>query len=97
LLLGPMQSQGNWTSPAFSITAPGWNIGWAFQCSAAPTSTPPFEVFVTPSGSAPTGSPAVSGTGTSGQSVTAQSSVGQQNLVVQAPADCVWVVKVTGS
>ena len=43
------------------------------------------------------GTPAISETGPSGQSVTSQSSLGAQTLVVQAPASCTWVVKVTGS
>jgi hypothetical protein len=54
-------------------------------------------VFVTPAGSPPTGTPAISETGPSGQSVTAESSLGAQTLVVQAPAACAWIVKVTGS
>ncbi len=97
VLMGPTQMQGNWTSPAFTTTVAGWNIGWAFQCSPAPASGPSFEVFVTPAGSSPTGTPAVNGTGASGQSVTSQSSLGSQTLVVKAPAGCTWVVKVTGS
>lgn len=97
VLLPATQKQGNWSSPPFTTTAAGWNIGWAFSCTPAPASGPSFQVFVTPSGSAPAGSPAVSGTGASGQSVTAQSSLGAQTLVVEAPATCEWVVKVTGS
>ena len=97
VLLGAHQSSGNWTSTAFTTTAPGWDIGWAFQCTPAPASGPSFEVFVTTVGGTPTGTPAVDGTGASGQSVTTQSSLGQQTLVVEAPANCVWVVKVTGS
>jgi hypothetical protein len=89
--------QGNWTSPTFTTTAAGWNIGWAFRCSPAPASGPSFQVFVTAAGSSPTGTPAISETGASGQSVTAQSSLGAQTLVVQAPATCTWAVKVTGS
>lgn len=97
LLLGPTQSQGNWTSPVFTITAPGWDIGWAFRCTVAPTSGPSFQVSVAPAGLTPTGAAAISETGPSGQAVTTQSSTGQQVLVVQAPADCAWAVKVTGS
>jgi hypothetical protein len=97
LLLGPTQSQGNWTSPAFTITAPSWNIGWAFQCSPAPTAGTSFQVFVTPAGASPGSAAAISETGGSGQAVTAQSSLGKQTLVVEAPANCAWAVKVTGS
>jgi hypothetical protein len=97
LLLGPTQLQGNWTSPAFTITAPGWNIGWAFQCTPAPTTGTSFEVFVTAAGVAPGGAAAISETGASGHAVTAQTSLGEQTLVVQAPANCAWAVKVTGS
>jgi hypothetical protein len=97
LLLGPMQSQGNWTSPAFTITAPSWNIGWAFQCSPVPTAGTSFQVFVTQAGASPGGAAAISETGGSGQAVTAQSSLGKQTLVVEAPANCAWAVKVTGS
>jgi len=97
LLLGPTQLQGNWTSPAFTITAPGWNIGWAFQCTPAPTSGTSFQVFVTAAGASPAGAAAISETGASGQAVTAQTSLGKQTLVVEAPANCAWAVKVTGS
>jgi hypothetical protein len=97
LLLGPTQSEGNWTSPAFTITATGWNIGWAFQCTPAPTAGTSFQVFVTPAGSAPGSAAAISETGGSGQAVTAQTSLGKQTLVVEAPANCAWAVKVTGS
>jgi hypothetical protein len=75
----------------------GWNIGWAFQCTPAPASGPSLQVFVTPVGGAPSGTPAIGETGASGQSVTSQPTVGQQTLVVEAPANCIWVVKVTGS
>jgi hypothetical protein len=97
VLLPSTQKQGNWTSPPFTTTVAGWNIGWAFSCTPAPPSGASFQVFVTPSGGTPSGTPAVSGTGASGQAVTAQSSLGAQTLVVQAPASCEWVVKVTGS
>lgn len=97
VLVGPTQMQGNWTSPAFTTSAAGWNIGWAFRCVPAPATGASFEVFVTPVGASPGGTPAVSGTGASGQSVTSQSSLGAQTLVVEAPATCTWVVKVTGS
>jgi hypothetical protein len=54
-------------------------------------------VFVTAAGASPGATPAISETGGSGQSVTAQTSLGKQTLVVQAPANCAWAVKVTGS
>jgi hypothetical protein len=95
--MGPTQMQGNWTSPTFTTTAAGWNIGWAFRCVPAPAGGPSFQVFVTPAGSSPSGTPAISETGPSGQSVTSQSSLGAQMLVVQAPATCTWAVKVTGT
>jgi hypothetical protein len=97
LLVGPTQSQGNWTSPTFSITTPSWDIGWAFQCTPAPSAGPSFQISVVPVGTAPTGTPAVTETGASGQSVATESSVGQQVLVVEAPANCAWAIKVTGS
>jgi hypothetical protein len=50
----------------------------------------------TPGGSA-TGTPAVNETGASGQSASSQSSLGGQILIVQAPSNCEWVVKVTGN
>src|SRR3974390_2309527 len=52
VLMGPTQSQGNWTSPSFTTTTAGWNIGWAFRCTPAPASGPSFQVFVTPAGGA---------------------------------------------
>ncbi len=97
VLLESPQLKGNWTSTSFTTTAAPWNIGWAFQCAPAPAAGPSFQVFVTPAGSAASGTPAISETGASGQSVTAASSLGAQTLVVQAPASCTWIVKVTGS
>jgi hypothetical protein len=96
LLLSPQQT-GNWTSTPFTTTAASWSLGWAFRCSPAPAAGPSLQVFVTPAGSQASGTPAISETGPSGQSVTSQSSVGAQTLVVQAPASCTWIVKVTGS
>jgi hypothetical protein len=96
LLTSPQQS-GNWTSPAFTTTAAGWNIGWAYRCAPAPAAGPAFQVFVVPAGSTPTGTAAISETGASGQSVNAQTSLGSQTLVVQTTASCTWIVKVTGS
>ncbi len=97
ILLGPTQSHGNWTSPAFTTTAANWNIGWAFQCTPAPTGGASFQVTVAQAGSTSPGTTAINQTGASGQSVTAESTVGKQVLVVQAPSTCVWAVKVTGS
>jgi hypothetical protein len=96
VLLGPTQREGDWTSTPFTITAAGWNIGWAYQCAAAPAS---FQVFVAPVGTTSTStlSPVVSETAMSGQAVTSQSSLGQQILFVNAPANCAWAIKVTGS
>jgi hypothetical protein len=96
LLTSPQQS-GNWTSPAFTTTEAGWNIGWAYRCAPAPAAGPAFQVFVVPAGSTPTGTAAISETGASGQSVNAQTSLGSQTLVVQTTASCTWIVKVTGS
>jgi len=97
ILLGPTQSRGNWTSPAFTTTVASWNIGWAFQCTPAPTGGASFQVTVAPAGSTSPGTTAISESGASGQSVTAESTVGTQILTVQAPSTCVWAVKVTGS
>jgi hypothetical protein len=97
VLLSSAQMSGNWTSTAFTTTAASWSIGWAFRCTPPPAGGPAFQIFVTPVGGKPTGTAAVSQTASSGQSVTSQSSLGQQTLVVQTSASCVWVVKVTGS
>jgi hypothetical protein len=97
LLLAAHQSTGNWTSTPFTTTVSGWIIGWAYRCTPVPTSGPSLQVFVTPVGGTPSGMPAVSESGPSGQSITTQTSLGQQTLVVESPAGCEWVVKVTGN
>lgn len=97
VLLSSAQMSGNWTSAAFTTTAASWSIGWAFRCTPPPAGGPAFQIFVTPVGGKPTGTASVSQTASSGQSVTPQTSLGQQTLVVQTSASCVWVVKVTGS
>jgi len=96
VLLGPKQSQGNWTSTPFTIASGQWNIGWAFRCTSLPTAGASFQVFVVPAGGTPGATPAVSETGISGQSVTSRTSVGSQELIVQASSSCIWAVKVTG-
>ena len=40
VLLGPYQSQGDWTSPSFTIGGGQWNIGWAYRCTPAPAAGP---------------------------------------------------------
>jgi hypothetical protein len=91
------QSQGDWTSPAFTVVGGQWFVGWAFQCSPVPASGPSFEVYVVPSGTQPSGSPAVTISGASGNAVTPETTPGAQQIVVHAPPGCVWVVKVTGN
>jgi hypothetical protein len=96
-LVPEYQSSGNWTSPAFNIAGSTWYIGWAFQCNPVPAAKPTFAVFVvTPPGSSPSGTPAVASNDPQGQSVTSQSTTGSQQIVVQAPPQCRWAVKVTG-
>ncbi len=90
------QATGNWTSPAFTVAGSTWYIGWAFQCNPVPAARPLFAVYVVQSGATPSGTPAVSSSDPQGQSVTNQSSTGSQQVVVQAPPQCQWVVKVTG-
>lgn len=97
VLVPAFQSTGNWTSPAFTIAGGTWNIGWAFACTPVPASTPTFAVFVVNNGASPGPTPAVSSGAPSGQSATPLTSTGSQQIVVQAPAGCRWVVKVTGS
>jgi hypothetical protein len=97
VILGPTQSHGDWTSAAFVTSAPNWKIGWAFKCTSAPDAGPSFRVSVAPVGASATPAPAISETGPSGQSVSTQTTLGRQTLVVQAPADCAWAIKVSGS
>jgi hypothetical protein len=96
VLLGPKQSSGAWTSTPFTVSSGQWNIGWAYRCTPAPASGPAFQVFVVPAGGSPGATPAVNETAGAGQSVTPQTSTGSQELMVQAPSTCIWIVKVTG-
>ncbi len=96
VLIPATQLSGNWTSATFTIAAGQWNIGWAFQCTPAPATTPTFEIFVTTPGGSPGSTPAVTSSAASGQSVTPQNSLGAQQIVVQTTAACRWAVKVTG-
>jgi hypothetical protein len=96
-LVPEYQSSGNWTSAAFNVAGSTWYIGWAFQCNPVPAAKPTFSVYVvTPPGSSPSGTPAVTSNDPQGQSVTSLTSTGSQQLVVQAPPQCKWAVKVTG-
>jgi len=96
VLVPRFQSQGNWTSPAFTITSGTWYIGWQYRCTPTPPSGPAFQVFVVPNGGSPSGAAAVTAGSGTGQAITPQTSTGAQQIIVQAPAGCVWVVKVTG-
>jgi hypothetical protein len=97
LLLAPLQTHGDMTTAAFTTTVSGWIIGWAYRCTPVPATGSSLEIFVTPVGGSPSGAPAVNESGASGQSITTQTSLGPQTLVVEAPASCEWVVKVTGN
>ena len=96
VLIPATQMAGNWTSSTFTIAAGQWNIGWAFQCTPAPPTTPTFQIFVVTPGGSPGPTPAVTSSVASGQSVTPQSSLGAQQIVVETAASCQWAVKVTG-
>ncbi|HEY4928016.1 MAG TPA: hypothetical protein VIH95_02630 [Acidimicrobiales bacterium] len=97
VLVPATQLTGNWTSPTFNIAGGTWNIGWAFACNPVPAQTPTFAVFVVDAGASPGATPAVTSSAPSGQSVTPQTTTGSQQIIVQSPAGCRWVVKVTGS
>ena len=97
VLVPRTQSQGNWTSSAFTISGGQWFIGWAFQCTPAPASGPGFTVYVVPAGQQPSGPAAVTIGGANGESVTQETSTGAQQIVLQTQPGCTWVVKVTGN
>jgi|GEM_PF-2357975 len=97
VLVPATQLTGNWTSPAFTIAGGTWNIGWAFQCVPAPTTTPAFQIFVVTNGGTPSGTPAVSSSDASGNSITPQTTTGSQQIIVQTSPTCRWAAKVTGS
>jgi len=98
VLIPATQLTGDWTSPNFTIAGGTWNIGWAFQCTPVPATTPTFAVYVVPAGGTVSGTstPAVTSSAAQGQSVTPQTSTGSQQVVVQAPTGCRWAIKVTG-
>ena len=97
-ILVPQTTQsGNWTSPAFTIAGGTWNIGWAYQCTPAPSGGPSFQIFVVNAGASPGSSPAVTSTGASGQAVSPETTTGSQQVIIQTTAACRWALKVTGS
>jgi hypothetical protein len=97
VLVPEVQQTGDWTSPSFTIAGGTWNIGWAFQCTPAPSATPSFEIFVVDTGAAAGSTPAVTSSAASGNSVTPLTTTGSQQVMVQTTAACRWAVKVTGS
>ncbi len=97
VVLVPQQtSQGNWTSSAFTVAAGTWKIGWAYQCTPAPSASPAFQIFVVQAGAGAGSSAAVTGTTGSGQDVTPETTAGSQQIIVQTQPNCRWAVKVTG-
>lgn len=97
VLVPEVQQTGDWTSPAFTIAGGTWNIGWAFQCTPAPSAPPSFQIFAVASGAAAGSTPAVTSSAASGNSITPLTSTGSQQIIVQTTAACRWAVKVTGS
>lgn len=96
VLLPAKQARGDWTSPPFTVGAAPWSLGWAYQCTPAPAPGSAFQIFVSPVGGPQSSTAAVKETAASGQSVTSQSSTGQEEVSVEAPTGCEWIVKVTG-
>jgi hypothetical protein len=93
LLFPVMQSTGNWTSTAFTVTGTPWDIGWAFECVPVPTSGPSFQISVAPAGSTTGSTTVVSETGGSGQAVANPTTTGSQQITVTAQAGCKWAIK----
>jgi hypothetical protein len=97
VLVPEIQQAGNWTSPAFTIAGGTWQIGWAFQCTPAPSAPAAFQIFVVKTGAAAGSTPAVTSGAAAGNSVTSLTTVGSQQVIVQTSSTCRWAVKVTGS
>ena len=93
LLIPVMQSTGNWTSTAFTVTGAPWDIGWAFQCVPVPTSGPSFQISVAPAGATTGSTTVVSESGGSGQAVANPTTTGSQQITVTAQAGCKWAIK----
>ena len=96
VLVPRTQSQGDWTSPTFTIASSTWYVGWAYQCTPVPASGPAFQIFIVPSGGQAQGSAAVTSGGATGDAVSPETTPGSQQIIVHAPSGCVWVVKVSG-
>jgi hypothetical protein len=97
VLIPQVEQSGNWTSPAFNIAGGTWNIGWAFQCTPAPSASPSFQIFVVNNGGTPGSTPAVTSAAASGSAVTPETTTGSQQIIVQTSAACRWAAKVSGS
>jgi hypothetical protein len=92
VLLPRTTGTGGQTLPGFTAGGP-WKLGWAFQCSSAPS----FQIMVVPEGASPSSQPAVDKASASGQGVSEQSTTGKLHLEVRAGPTCRWAVKASGA
>jgi hypothetical protein len=92
VLLPRTTGTGGQTLPGFTTGGP-WKLGWAFQCSSAPS----FQIIVVPEGASPSSQPAVDKASPSGQGVSEQSTTGKLHLEVRAGPSCRWAVKASGA
>ena len=92
VILPRMQSTGPGSTGSFSVNTPGWTINWIFDCSATPTGSAPFQIFIVPGGGS---IPVVDEAARTASGSTTQTSTGAESLRIGTDQGCAWAVTVT--
>ena len=93
VVLQTPQTNGPSLTPEFTISHAPYEVGYAYDCQAAPTARQSFQVSVLTS-YGPVSSPLIFSKDARGAGTKAVTITGQQRLVVDTVAACTWVLKV---
>jgi hypothetical protein len=96
VLVPRMQGQGPASTSVFAVADGTWNIGWAFDCGAAPAAARTFRILAVARGGASSAQPVVDQRGRAASGVTPRSSGGTYVLDIETAPGCRWAVKVAG-
>ncbi|MBV8160035.1 MAG: hypothetical protein JO265_03830 [Acidimicrobiia bacterium] len=92
LLTIPRQT-GPMITPHFTVSAPRWVLGWAYDCTAAPGGTGAFNIKVFDGNGDASTDGGIAQQGAKGSSVVAYTSAGERYLWITT--NCVWAIRVT--
>jgi hypothetical protein len=92
VVLQTEQVAGPGSTPEFAVLQAPYEVGYAYDCQAAPTSQQSFQVLVVPAKGGT--SSLFSSTDLQGSGTLVVSTTGDQKLQVETAAACQWALKV---